>query len=730
MYELIITEKPNAGKRVAEALADGKPRKENYKGVPFYRLTRGKKEVVVGSAVGHLYGLKEQKRNGWTYPVFDIAWAPTHTISKDAAFTKKYLAALQKLAKEADNVTVATDYDTEGEVIGLNVVRFACERPDARRMRFSTLTKPDLQKAYDAASPTLDWGLAEAGETRHFLDYYYGINLSRALTAAIKAAGMFKILSTGRVQGPALKIVVDREREIKAFKPVPFWQLSLDGEAKGAPLEAWHATDKFWKQDEAAAILAKVKGEKKASVAKVERREFQQTPPFPFDLTSLQVEAYRVFGISPKATLDIAQDLYTNGYISYPRTSSQELPPAIGFRTILAGLAKQAAFALLAAQLLKKDRLEPRNGPKTDPAHPAIFPTGIAPKALEARAGKIYDLIAKRFLATFGEPAVRETVTLTLAVKTEPFVARGSRTTSPGWHTLYAPYVKLEEAELPAVANGDTVTVRKITLHSRETQPPKRYTPSSLVRELEKRGLGTKATRAEIVETLSHRNYIKGESIEVTELGMQALAILEQHAPRIVDEALTRHFEDDMELIREGRKKKEPILAEARDVLLEILKDFKTKEAEIGEELRKTFAETKAAMITVGACPKCKEGQLVLRKGKYGRFVACNKYPDCKTTFGLPAAGKVEVTQETCKHCSFPIITIIKKAKRPQQVCINIDCPSKAVDESLFKNQKCPRCKEGDLVLRKSIYGAFIACNRFPKCMHTQRIPKPEGAGK
>jgi DNA topoisomerase-1 len=726
MYELIITEKPTAGKRVAEALADGKPRKENYKGVPYYRLTHGKKEVIVGSAVGHLYGLREKERKGWTYPVFDIAWAPTHLISKDAAFTKKYLTVLQKLAKAADKVTVATDYDTEGEVIGLNVVRYACEREDARRMRFSTLTKPDLQKAYDTASPSLDWGLAQAGETRHYLDYYYGINLSRALTAAIKRAGMFKILSTGRVQGPALKIVVDREREIKAFKPVPFWQVSLQGTAKGGELEAWHATDKFWKHEEAQAVMAKVKGEKKAVVTKAERREFQQPPPFPFDLTSLQVEAYRLFGISPKATLDIAQELYTNGLISYPRTSSQQLPPAIGHKTIIQALGKQAAYALLAAQLLKKGTLEPRNGPKTDPAHPAIFPTGIAPKGIEGREAKIYDLIVKRFLATFGEPATRETVTLTLAVKMEPFLARGSRTTVPGWHTLYAPYVKLEEEELPAVVNGDLVTVTAITLHDRETQPPKRYTPSSLVRELEKRGLGTKATRAEIVETLYQRNYIKAESIEATELGMEALEILERHAPRIIDADLTRHFEEDMEGIREGRKKKDEILAEARTVLLEVLKDFKAKEAEIGELLRKTFAETKAAMITVGACPACRQGQLTLRKGKYGRFVACNRYPDCKTTFGLPAAGKVEVTQETCKHCAFPIITIIKKAKRPQQVCINIDCPSKAVDETLFRGRKCPQCKEGDLVLRRSIYGAFIACNRFPKCRHTERIQKPE----
>ena len=212
MYELIIAEKPNASKRIAESLADGKPIKENLNGVPYYKITRGKKDIVVACAVGHLYGLEQKEGKKWSYPIFDIEWQASYETKKESAFTKKYLTALKKLSKDAKEFTVATDYDIEGEVIGLNVIRYACKQKDANRMKFSTLTKEDLIKAYETKEKTLNWGQAKAGETRHFLDYYNGINYSRALTSAIRSTGAFKIMSIGRVQGPALHFIVQRER--------------------------------------------------------------------------------------------------------------------------------------------------------------------------------------------------------------------------------------------------------------------------------------------------------------------------------------------------------------------------------------------------------------------------------------------------------------------------------------------------------------------------------------
>ena len=475
MYELVITEKPAAAQKIAEALADGKPIKENYQGVPYYKLTHGKKDIVVACAVGHLYGLAEKVKKGWIFPVFDIEWKPVSETTKSSAFTKKYLNAIKKLSKGANEFTVATDFDIEGEVIGLNVIRFACNQKDANRMKFSTLTKDELRESYNNKIKHLDWGQAESGETRHFLDFYNGVNYSRALTSAIKSVGSFKIMSTGRVQGPALKIIVDREREIRAFKPVPFWQIKLTGEYDRQEIIAWHQqkinekkvkeqvekiikdfkgyyihenkelnqkiagmlikkietlenyieqakfllkekdnviddilknldkskkiefdsafqelkktldTDKFWEKSKADSAFEKTKNAKEAKIDNVERKEFNQMPPFPFDLTPLQIEAYRCFNISPKETLEIAQELYTSGFISYTRTSSQQLPPTIGYEKILNELAKQKQYSELAKTLLKKSRIIPNNGKKTDPAHPAIFPTGVIPKGLKER---------------------------------------------------------------------------------------------------------------------------------------------------------------------------------------------------------------------------------------------------------------------------------------------------------------------------------------------------------
>ena len=729
MTELIISEKPNAAKRIAEALADGKPIREGKQGVYYYKVTHGKKDILVACSVGHLYGLA-QKEGKKGIPVFEIEWKPIHETSRSGAFTKKYLDTIKKLSKEADEFTIACDYDIEGEVIGLNVVRYACKQKDAARMKFSTLTKPDLVEAYENKSKHLDWPQAEAGETRHFLDWYNGINYSRALTNAIKTTGAFKLMSTGRVQGPTLKIIVDREKEIKAFKPVPFWQIELKGEAKKEPIEAWHKEDKFWEKKKAEQVMQNVKGQKKGSVADIKKIQFKQKPPVPFDLTSMQIEAYRCFGIQPKETLSIAQELYTSGYISYPRTSSQQLSDKLGFKKILSQLEKQEEYGALVKTLINKP-LVPNNGKKTDPAHPAIYPTGIAPR-LDERENKIYDLIVKRFMATFGKEATRETVTIDIDVNKEAFVAKGSRTIDKGWHIYYEPYVKLEENELPPVEKGDNVDIKSITLHSLETQPPKRYTPASIIKELEKRNLGTKATRAEIVDTLFKRGYVDGKAVQATELGIRTVETLEKYSPKILDEQLTRHFEEEMEKIRERKQKGEEVLKEAREALTRIITEFKKHEKEIGKELNKANIETREEMSGLGKCPVCKEGDLSIRRGKFGFFAACNKYPDCKTTYSLPHNALIRPAKKECEVCGFPMVTVIKRAKRPMDYCLNPHCKSKHVEGDAGREAKeiakgivekeCPKCKEGKLVLRSSIYGKFLGCSNFPKCRYIQKL--------
>lgn len=674
MVDLIICEKPDQALKVAEALADTKPKKKLINKIPYYELTHKGKQILVGCAVGHLFNLKSADK-GWIYPTFNLDWIPSYKMHKESAFTRPYIFALQALCKEASDIIIACDFDTEGSLIGWNVIKYICKRKDGKRMKFSTLTKDELRKSYENASEHLDFPQIKAGETRHFLDALFGFNLSRALTLAVKSAGTFKILSSGRVQGPALKIIVDREKEIQAFKPEPFWEIELNGSAKDKPLLAGHEEGKFTDEKKADTIIKKTKG-KKAKVADVKKTKFLQDPPHPFDLTSLQIEAYKVFGISPKETLAIAQDLYTQGLISYPRTSSQKLPAAIQYVDVIKELQKQKAYTSLCSEILN-GKLKPNEGPKSDPAHPAIYPTAEIPKKLAERQHKIYDLVVKRFLSTFSTPAKRETMTVTLDVNGENFIARGTLTLEPGWHTIYEPYVKLKEEELPDVKKGDEVKVNKINLLEKETQPPRRYTPASIIKILEKKNLGTKATRAAIIDALYSRNYVSEKAIEATTLGVATVDTLTKYCPEILDEALTRQFEEEMDQIVERKKKEKEIIEEAKEFLTKVLDKFKKNEKKIGEGLLEATITTREQMSTVAPCKVCGKGNLILRRGKFGLFIACNRYPECKTTHSVPANALVKPVEGECPHCKSPMVLVIRKGKRPFKYCISKTCPAR-----------------------------------------------------
>jgi DNA topoisomerase I len=680
MTTLIIAEKPSAALKISQAL--GNAEKNVYmRKIPYYELTKDKKKIYVVCAVGHLYNLVEREKKGWIYPVFDIKWDEAHKISKGSAFTKNYLALIKKLAKECDEFIVATDYDVEGEVIGYNIVKYACKKKDAERMKFSTTTKEDLLEAYENREKHIDIGQAMAGDTRHHLDHFFGINLSRALTLSVKhATGVFKVLSSGRVQGPALQLLSERELEIKAFVPEPYWEIELACEE----LSAWHEKGKFDDRKKAEAIVKKCKG-KKAEVEKINKRKFKQDAPNPFDLTSLQMEAYRVFRISPKECLSLAQELYTNSYISYPRTSSNQLNDKIGYKKILNAIGKQAEYKKFCSEIVK-GKLKPNNGKKTDPAHPAIYPTGEVPKKLGERELKVYDLIVKRFIATFGEPALKETVNVKIDVNEEKFLAKGTRTLDEGWHKYYHPYVKKDEVVLD-VEEKQELKVNKLHLHDKETQPPKRYTPASIIKALEKRELGTKATRSEIIEHLFKRNYIRQNgSIEVTGLGLKTVNVLKKYCADILDAELTRGFEEDMEKVRSGKVKEEKVLEDAEKFLTKVLNKFKKKEKEIGKELYDSY---KVTMKEESFIMKCKCGgdlKITYSPRNKSYFIGCSNYPDCKETRSLPKGFLAKRTDKKCKHCDSPEVILISKGKRPWNYCINYDCPQKV--EWREKNKK------------------------------------------
>lgn len=673
MKTLIITEKPKVSQKIAYAISD-KYKRRSTGGVSYFEISSNGETIYVASAAGHLYSLKE-KKNSYSYPVFDIEWAPLYEVDKSKGYTRKYISLLKKLASQADRFIIATDYDIEGELLGYNALRFACSARQAKRMRFSALTKPDLRRAYENLAE-VDMPLVKAGEARHIMDWYWGINTSRALSSAVKTySKKFTTFSAGRVQTPALAILVEREKEIASFVPEKYWTLSATLRVGRSRVKATHTRGKLFDEGEAKQLYSKLQDAQEARVEKVELKESAVPPPVPFDLGTLQSEAYRYFRLSPKATQDIAQSLYESGYISYPRTSSQKLPPTIGYRQIIKALGENPAFAQLAELLLAKEKLYPRQGKKDDPAHPAIYPTGVKPKKLSSREEKIYLLIVHRFLATFGDAMKRAKMNVRTSIRGEAFTFSRARTLEQGWRVFY-PYAKLEEHTLPKLREGDVLKVLKVSLDEDETKPPERYNPASLVAELERRGLGTKATRAEVVDTLYKREYITGVPIRVTPIGMSVIEALAEYVPEIISEELTRRFEQKLEEIQQGKAEPERTLEEARRELTRIMNEFKLREKEIGEKLALAIEEKRKSEV-IGECPRCGGELRIIRSKKTGkRFIGCKNYPSCDVSYPLPQKRGIYPTDKRCNVCGLPMVSM-PLGKRRVLSCIDMNCRSK-----------------------------------------------------
>ena len=377
---LIVTEKPDAALHVAEALSrKKKPTKLSVEGVPFFEVINNEERILVCSALGHLYAVAaEGEKTRSQYPVWDFTWKPKHLVERGQIRQEKWIRAISEVSKNADRFVNACDYDLEGSLIGYTILKYACNGADekAHRMKFSTLTSKELRDAYSRLSPHLDFEFAQAGMCRHEVDWLYGINLSRALTqSAMKASHRYSTLSTGRVQGPTMSFVVEREREIQCFVPTPYWILKTTVNVDGKKVEAEFEVERIDNRQEAQRIVNECTG-KIGTLEKVESRTYNLAPPTPFDLSALQAEAYRHFGFTPRTALAIAEHLYLDQLISYPRTSSQKLPPTIGYMEVLRGLSKLESYKRETAKLLTFSRLAPNQGKKEDPAHPAVYPTG------------------------------------------------------------------------------------------------------------------------------------------------------------------------------------------------------------------------------------------------------------------------------------------------------------------------------------------------------------------
>ena len=672
MSILIIAEKPSVAQKIAYALKKDFPiliKKYNKK-VPYFELRNEIDSVFIAPAVGHLFTLKEKSQS---LPIFDLEWLPSFVVNKSSYYTKDYLNTIEMLIKNSNEIIVATDYDIEGSLIGYNIVKYFNKLDKTKRMKFSTVTQNEL---YDSFKNTLDFDIynAYAGEVRHTIDWYYGINLSRIVMNAIKGAGRYKILSIGRVQGPMLHFLVKREKEIENFKPEKYWQLYVEVNKK----KFLHIKNPFKSKEEVEKSKNNTSKTGKISISSSIKKLH---PMPPFDFTTLQTEAYRIYGFIPVKTQELSQSLYEKGMISYPRTSSQKIPPQINVKEIIHKLSSQPSFSELANKLINSNKFKPKEGKKED-VHPALYPTGIFDK-LSPDEEKLYKLIVHRFLACFADPAeIKENKIILNA--NEIYHSSISEIISKGWLEFY-PYTN-EKSEEMIFREGEDVKISKVGIEEKETSPPARYTPASILQLMEKENIGTKTTRAIVLDTLYKRGYVTGKQLTVTPLGIIIYDVFKKYSPEIVNPSLTRKLEEEMEKIQKNEISKEEVLQDARKIVSKIVEELLKHEKEIGLELKLKLEESEK----FAPC-KC-GGYLKIINYKESKFLGCSNYPNCKITFTLPPTYLFTYAG-SCEICSSPKIWIIKGKQRYQK-CLNPNCELNKLKEQETKKVKSKKTKK------------------------------------
>jgi DNA topoisomerase-1 len=679
-YTLVVCEKPDAARRVAEALSGEVAQSSAVDGVTVFRFTSQGEDFVICSAQGHVYAISDPFEERAVYPVFDVEWYPSNLVEENAGAARR-IGAIRRLAEGATKFVNACDFDAEGETIGFNVLRYACggKETEALRARFSTLTKEDVVDAFRRAKPQAEQGLAYAGRARHLTDFVWGVNLSRVLSqSALNSGHRYRTISIGRVQGPTLAFLVERETMIREFVPWPFWRVSGTFEKNGTLITAGYSKDRVRSKAAVERVRDDCRG-KEGIVTGVVRSVVQMPPPPPFNTGDLQKEAYRAFGFSPSRTLEIAERLYLNALVSYPRTGSQRLPPSINYRTILQGLERFGRYSKVARDLLG-GTLNPAQGAKADQAHPAVYPTGEVPRRhLNQPEAAVFDLIARRFLAAFGPPAKKEVVTVKLSVGEHEFVLSGGRILFGGWIGSLGRYASARDTSVPSLAEGDRFVVIRVEVEEKFELGPSRYNQSSLLEKMERENIGTKATRADIISTLVDRGYVEGGSMRVTDLGFAVIEMMEKYAPAIVTMKLTREIEKRLEEVEgEAGGDAELVRGTVRSIA-EQLVGLGANEDVVGREIAAALATTVAASYVLGPCPVCKSGQLKIirsRKTKK-RFVGCSNYSSgCRASAPLPQKGTIRTMPKACPRCSWPVVHVMR-GRTPWRLCVNPVCPEK-----------------------------------------------------
>ena len=624
------------------------------------------KDYAVVASKGHI---RDLPKSSFGIKIEDGKFVPEYRTPRDHA---KVVKEIKDLAKKADTIYIATDEDREGEAIGFHIATAIGKNPeDLPRIVFHEITKTAIQHALDNPRK-LDFSSINAQQTRRLLDRIVGYKLSPLLASKIQ-----KGLSAGRVQSSTLKIVVDREKEIRAFKPQEFWSLdaifdknieSILTKFDGKKIDKMTISD----GDRAKEIQKRLKNED-FIVASIEKKERKSSPSPSFMTSTLQQTASSSLGFSPKKTMMVAQTLYegvktnqgTTGVITYMRTDSLNVA-----KEAIEGAREHILKSYGKDYLPEKPKYYKSKAKGAQEAHEAIRPTlidftpQIAKDYLKPDDLKLYSLIYNRFLASQMNSAKFESQSIIFKSESGEFKASGRKLLFDGFYRAYG--VSDKDKLLPDLKLNQDIDLSKLDANQHFTEPPSRYSEASLIKKIESLGIGRPSTYAPTISTLVARTYISIEKKQLipSENAFTVIELLEKHFAEIVDSSFTSNMEETLDLIAEDK-------ADWQEVLNEFYEPFMKKIADGKENIK----SLKVVIPTGEDCPDC-GSPLVKRKGRFGEFISCSTFPKCKYTKNL---GKVE--------------------KKPQ----------------IILSVKCPDCG-GDIVERMSRRGKFFGCGNYPKC--------------
>jgi len=671
------------------------------------------KEYEVIASKGHI---RDLPKNRFGIKIDNETIIPEYRISEDSTATVKQI---QELAKKADTIFIATDEDREGEAIGWHIAHAIKKDPQVLpRIVFHEITKNAIIHALESPR-AIDMDRVNAQQARRLLDRIVGYKLSPLLASKIQ-----KGLSAGRVQSSTLKIIIDREREIRSFIPEEYWTIDTlfkpEIEATLNLLEG-QKIDKMTitTADEAARIVALIKGES-FTVGKIETKERKSSTPPPFMTSTIQQTASSQLGFSPKKTMMVAQALYegvktpegTSGVITYMRTDSLNLA-AEAVEAAREAILTRYGKAYLPAE--PKTYLKKSKGAQE--AHEAIRPTmldftpEIAATYLKPDEIKLYKLIYNRFLACQMNDARFEQQSITFQSPKAEYRATGRKLLFDGFYRVTGSDDK--DKLLPVLNTGDTIDIQTITPEQHFTEPPSRFSEASLIKQLEAEGIGRPSTYAPTISTLQARNYIEIEKRQIipTEIAFTVTELLEKHFEEIVDASFTASMEETLDEISENGTSWHKILLDFYHPFIEKINAGKAD-----------IVSLKVATPLGRECPQC-GSELLLRSGRFGEFIACSGFPKCKYTEQTESNKKEDsanpdtASDEICDKCGSAMV--VKSGRNGQFLACSAypECKNTKTlnQETKFSTVPCPDCG-GKLLWRQSRRGAFWGCEEYPKC--------------